>query len=287
MTNHKTILWYIIVSLILYGILNIVSVLHDLDTDKHDLHKASFVTFDEVVKSPWYEYLQHIYSDNQLRAQVPFRMDDFWIIQLKLLPSTIAFSDNLPRLPTSILTNSYYHSLFSHLDYHADSENSVIYIYQYHTIAPSIDYKFQFLNGFHDNEIIEIQRGPDVTNAFTWFYFMRGTGNWLNIGKTLVFLDHDEAFKLAQVEVAGPKETDDEQTKMGNFFRAKGIDTLQFTSRAEVIYKFEIMNLRIKQGAYEGACIPGIITRDNEPCVCNQMLEYLNCTTSEGSLPII
>ena len=40
-------------------------------------------------------------------------------------------------------------------------------------------------NGISNNTWIEVERGADKPNHYTWFYYMPGTGNWFNLGKTI------------------------------------------------------------------------------------------------------
>ena len=238
-----------------------------------------FTTLSEIKKSIWYEYLKCIYTDEQLLKQLPFTMNDFWVIQKPLLPKTIEINANTS--PTG------FHTKFSSLDPHVSSETNVVYIYQYHS-KPGVwgnsppDSSFKLLGGIKSNEWVQIERGPDSVGGYTWFYYMPGTGNWFNLGETKVFTDHHEAFNEAitngNIHFTDPiNGGDNDQKLLGDYFKGIGYDTLQFTCRAEGIYKYEIFNLKNIQQRSGDPCLPNIITRDSKGCVCDPSAAFLNC----------
>jgi hypothetical protein len=77
-------------------------------------------------------------------------------------------------------------------------------------------------------------------------------GNWFNLGKTIVFSDHHEAFSQAakdggvvfQDPVNGGSA---DQTLLAGYFVGKKYGTIQFTQRVDGIFKYEIFNLKNKQ----------------------------------------
>jgi hypothetical protein len=244
---------------------------------------AKFSNIEDVKKSHQYKYLSCLYTDDQLQSKLPFSMSDFWVIQTNLLPADVTV-DKVPKSPTG------YHTLFTHLDSHVASEKSVVYNYQYNSLPSTWansppDLNFKLKDGLADNSWVEVQRGKDATGGYTWFYYMPGTGNWFNLGKTIVFADHHEAFKVAAengVKFQNPiNGLHSDQTLLGDYFKKKNYDTIQFTQRAENIYKYEIFNLKNKQtDSKEVACIPGVKTRGNLECDCSTDLLYLNCMTN-------
>ena len=274
--------------------------------------KVRFANMVDIKESYWYSYLKLIYSDEQIREKLPFSMDDFWIIHGKLLPSNIILN-NISNSPSK---NK---SLFTDLDPHVSSQKSVIYIYQYNKMPGDIDFcpncisenlnkknwgnsipdlNFKLLKGFKNNTWVEIHRGPDKLNGYTWLYYMPGTGNWINLGKTIVFYDHKDAYIFANshsgeiFEFIPPLEPFFEwgskyQTKLGDYFKNLGYDTIQFTCRSEGIFKYEIFNIREKQGKKDNACLinSDIRTRGKNICKCNSSLKYLNCKVDNLYLP--
>ena len=253
----------------------------------HEFLDVDFSTIEDVKRSQQYKYLSCLYTDDQIQKRLPFSMSDFWIIQTNLLPGGVTVGE-VPERPSK------YHTLFMDLDTHVSSEKSVIYNYQYHSLpsgrrpspVPSPpDQHFKFKNGLPDNSWVEVERGRDKTGGYTWFYYMPGTGNWFNLGKTIVFADHHEAFSAAAkdgvkfkdpINGGGP-----DQLLLAQYFIKKNYDTIQFTQRAETIFKYEIFNLKNKQTADNtGACLPGVKTRGDLDCDCSSSLPYLNCSTS-------
>jgi hypothetical protein len=236
----------------------------------------------DIKLSQWYLYLKCIYDDDQLKDKLPFSMNDFWIIQTNLLPTTIKL-DTPTKSPTG------YHSLFTTLDSHVSSQKNVIYIYQYNIIPTTWansppDPKFKLKDGITSNTWIEISRGADKLGGYTWFYYMPGTGNWFNLGKTISFYDHHEAFDVAKkngVYIKDPIDgVGEDQTAMGTYFKSIGYDTIQFTCRSEGKFKYEIFNLKNKQEIEDDPCVSGIITRAKQKCQCTSSKKYLNCSVS-------
>ena len=245
-----------------------------------------FENMNDLMSSTWYEYFKCIYTDRQLQEKLPFSVKDLWMIQTKLLPKNLKkLNQNIASLPKSL------HDLFTKWDPHVDAEDSVFYIYQYNSLPPTWgnsppDPNFKLKNGIPSNSLVEIERGPDTIGGFTWFYYMPGSGNWFNLGRTIVFNDHHEAFSMAAkdgVNFSNPVNGGDaDQLLLANYFISKNYDTIQFTQRAEGIFKYEIFNLKNKQLKETGACIPGITTRGASVCNCSTKLKYLNCQTSNN-----
>ena len=242
---------------------------------------AEFSKIKDLKLSRQYTYLSCLYTDDQLQNRLPFSMNDFWIIQTNFLPHDVIV-DNVPKYPTA------YHTLFTSLDPHVASEKNVVYNYQYNSLPSTwgnspLDSHFKLKNGLAHDSWVEVERGPDHTGGYTWFYYMPGTGNWFNLGKTIVFADHHEAFSVAAKD--GVKFQDpvnggrSDQLLLANYFVRKKYDTIQFTQRAESIFKYEIFNLKNKQTDGAAACLPGVQTRGNIECDCSSHLPYLNCMT--------
>lgn len=253
------------------------------------LNAASFKNLSAVMESPWYLYLQHVYSDSQLinwMQKGELSLKSFWIIQLPLLPPELSLRDHVPLNPVGL------HTLFSSLDSHVGSEQGAIYIYQYNAIPRrnprypdnrgDIDKNFKMLRGFPSDTWLEVERGPDAPGGYIWFYLMTGTGNWLNIGRTIVFHDHQAAFDAYHINQGDGPET---QKRLGDILRAQGYKTIQFTCRSENVFKFEIFDLSYRQPATRSPCVPGIRTRGDQPCECSATMPYLNCKVGDSWLP--
>ena len=253
--------------------------------DKLRTSDAKWSSLDNLRTSPWYMYLTKIYSDMQLQWMLdmgPIDMQDFWIIQPKLLPPSLksVLPEPLQERP------SFYRSLFTVLDPHVSGETSAAYQYQYNGVAAGgLDLNFKLLRGVPDSTWVEVQRGPDAVGSYVWFYYMKGSGNWLNVGKTLSFIDHPDAFKRFRI-VTPSDDGDQKQTNLAEAALADGYDSIQFTMRSEGIFKYEIFYLRFQQVG-NNPCVPGILTRSFESCSCNPSLKYLNCYSESAVLPLV
>jgi len=253
--------------------------------DKLRTSDSKWSNLDNLRTSPWYMYLTKIYSDMQLQWMLdmgPIDMQDFWIIQPKLLPPSLraVLPEPLPERP------SFYRSLFTVLDPHVSGETSAVYQYQYHGVAAGgLDLNFKLLRGVPDDTWVEVQRGADSVGAYVWFYYMKGSGNWLNVGKTLSFIDHANAFEWFRIATP-PDDGDQKQTNLAKAALADGYDSIQFTMRSEEIFKYEIFFLRFQQVG-NNPCVPGIRTRSFVPCSCNPLLTYLNCYSGSAVLPLV
>ena len=251
--------------------------------DKLRTSDSKWSNLDNLRTSPWYMYLTKIYSDMQLQWMLdmgPIDMQDFWIIQPKLLPPSLrsVLPEPLPERP------SFY--LFTVLDPHVSGETSAVYQYQYHGVAAGgLDLNFKLLRGVPDDTWVEVQRGADSVGAYVWFYYMKGSGNWLNVGKTLSFIDHANAFERFRIATP-PDDGDQRQTNLAKAALADGYDSIQFTMRSEEIFKYEIFFLRFQQVG-NNPCVPGIRTRSFVPCSCNPLLTYLNCYSGSAVLPLV
>ena len=246
---------------------------------------ARFTTLQDVKNSQWYNYLKCLYSDLQIEEKIPFTMNDFWILKTALIPSDFVYNQPA-KVPTGL------HSLFWNYDVHVKNDGEYIFQYQY-SFVPSIewpfwgngakrfDQQFPLFNGLNSHALVEVLRSADAPGNYVWFYYMPGSGNWLNLGKTKVFKDHSEAFEgaaMAGVVLKNTKDgVGDDQTKMGTYYKKQGFDTLQFTFRSEYIFKYEIMDLRKIQMKDKGPCVDGIVTKKEEVCACNPKLKMLNC----------
>jgi len=60
----------------------------------------------------------------------------------------------------------------------------------------------------------------------SWFYYMKGTGIWFNLGKTVSFGDHPAAYKYFKVHAKGKSEA--KNTAMSRNAAASGYDSIQF-----------------------------------------------------------
>jgi hypothetical protein len=130
------------------------------------------------------------------------------------------------------------------------------------------------------------QKDPFGDEHFgAWFLYAKGSGVWYNIGKTINFGEHAEAF--AHFNVRGNEE-------MCQAAAAAGYDTIQFTAHrdhtnypCDTAGQYFCMNVEIVatklKGTYAcgtpGAPDPGVLTAGwhDKPCNCDNKLDETNC----------
>ena len=64
-------------------------------------------------------------------------------------------------------------------------------------------------------------------NNGAWFFYAKGSGIWVNLGKTVVFQDHGDAYKFFG---ATGKDANDDMSKKA---AAKGYDSIQFLAHSD------------------------------------------------------
>eukprot|EP01049_Picozoa_sp_SAG25_P014980 SAG25_NODE_2862_length_1345_cov_5.800963_1_plen_423_part_01 len=109
-------------------------------------------------------------------------------------------------------------------------------------------------DGFADNTLVEVTHSccDDINNPNDngyWMLLARGSGVFVDLGRTRVFTDHHEAFAF----FGHP-----EIRNIGSYqnivvpARAAGYDTIQFTHRCERLFKFEVLDVRAPAFPGEG-----------------------------------
>lgn len=120
-----------------------------------------------------------------------------------------------------------------------------------------------------------------ITNqdAGMWFYLAPGSGIFLDLGRTIVFEDHDKASRKF-----GCKRGCKSACLAECFTKraaAQGYDTVQFTARHESLLKYEIMDTRVQK--QKGGCPATDNPRftsgwdGTRPCHCDPSSLKLNC----------
>lgn len=247
----------------------------------------------------WYTYLTHLYSDAQLENMMPLSISQFWVLYPKLLPMELFNSlcvKLMPRFPRDV-----YHGMlvldvwdgmqmaYEHLMLNWD----VLFIYQYDRLPgqpcdlsvwhrPAWDVPLP-ISAAQSFEIIEIIRFPDQVGSSHWFYYGKGSGIWINVGTTIWFRDHQEAYEHFGVEGyfdGGHTQQDEEM--LAGALRANGYDTVQFLCTTENVYKYEIMTVQSKQTIAGSPCVDiATFGKDMKPCRrCRADSRIINCQQS-------
>ena len=142
------------------------------------------------------------------------------------------------------------------------------------------------MNGFKENDLVEVFHArADGSHMGFWFYVARGSGVYLNVGKTIVFDNHDKGFyyfsKNCDLKNKNPRSD-------FNAYCAKqnGYDTIQYINFWEYgIYKPEILFVHLNvDSKWDNACFPSEMSNflragwnGVHKCVCNEKLKYTNC----------
>jgi len=270
-------------------------------------------TKEELEQSEWKEYIDIVYGIETIQNNYPIYISKFIFFYTSILPKRV-----LKILKDTNSVNEYpvlEGTFFSNMNEIFNVPNGLwSYIYPISTLPSSfpLDFSstekhpkppFPYSNGFESNQWIEVTHcGRD--DAGTWFYFARGSGNWYNLGKTIIFDDHIDAVcyftGMNKYEIIQSSDT---------AFCAAGVydkllykyaygkyDSLQFRYRYEnnlVIpengkFKYEIMDCRVKPETKQTPCVntlaelkPYIKTgwwtyefpKEGQPpldCVCNE-----------------
>ena len=107
---------------------------------------------------------------------------------------------------------------------------------------------------------------------------MKGSGLWVNLGKTIAFQDHHDAFDFFKIpHKYGPGEFDAE-ILLGKALQNAGYDSVQCTCCHAQVYKFEIMFARHKQPKDNSPCTTlQTWGRDMGSCICDPKQRLINC----------
>ena len=172
---------------------------------------------------------------------------------------------------------------------------------------------FKYEHGFPSHSRVEgVHTGVGERSGGCgfWLYHAPGSGVYLDLGRTQVFAEQWDALVFfTGCDQGAPAENEIEAKTPGNCSayikqrtmvvdgrsvldrpfrreiylraRARGLDTLQFTHRAEHFYRFEIVDLRVPDGRVTDSCghRPALSAgwRGTRPCACNGRREVLNC----------
>ena len=146
--------------------------------------------------------------------------------------------------------------------------------------APQVPFTYQ--NGIPSDKWIEITHCCcDFDNNGYFFYVAVGSGIWYNVGKTIVFPDHIDAYcffyninkndlSIYDIEClngGGSLNVNDTlDAKNARAAKEAGYDSIQFTFRYEkndftqkAMYKFEIQDCRFIGSQNDSPCFPDVL----------------------------
>ncbi len=256
----------------------------------------TFKNMDDLYKSQWYIYLTQLYDDEQLNNMMPIAMDSFWILFTDKLPESLYKTLKWSLTPHNYkalysLQNHAFYEFVLNNPFELFSRPKELYIYQY----TAVPHKRCNFNTYHiphryiqapiqldSYQSIEVIRTYDAPKSCIWFYYAKGSGIWINLGRTIAFQEHSDAFEYFGINKADFSIVGDNlnsEIELGEAIRKNGnYDSVQFTCCHEQIYKFEIMFVNDKQPNSKSPCI-NIPTwgRGNKLCKCDPNQRFINC----------
>ena len=147
---------------------------------------------------------------------------------------------------------------------------------------------------FHDNTWVEVIHTKVTSDEKTgaWFYYAKGSGMWFNLGKTISFPDHSEAFKHFNVHKM-PANGGPINEHMCAAAAKAGYDSIQFVShpysnkcskhKGLASMNYELVSTKLI-GAYTCTSKSGTSSKiavgwkgSNGPCDCDNSKKMLNC----------
>jgi len=217
-------------------------------------------SLEELKNNMWYDYIDAVYGIETIGDNYPIEINRFVFLYTKYLPDKVmqSIKDEIKEEPC--IYGDFYSSLNQCFEY-CDSLHVYIYpvtvpFYITSSNRPQNPY-FQHAQGFASHSWVEvIHCCCDLFQNGYWFYVGTGSGIWYNVGKTIVFEDHVQAYcyfynidftTLSQDEY----NTIENKADKENYLRARqdGYDSIQYLYRLEwsdtrSIYKTEIQDLR-------------------------------------------
>ena len=118
---------------------------------------------------------------------------------------------------------------------------------------------------FESNTWVEVihMSGLADENVGAWFFYAKGAGIWLNLGRTIWFTDHGDAFRYFKTPADNPK--------MAAAAKTAGYDTVQFLQHSDC--EFKQCNKHTPYLNYE--------------FVSTQLVGKYSCGSSDGNSPLL
>ena len=181
-----------------------------------------FASQQELQKSHWGKYFTSLYGELPQQAGTsayPLRLASFWSFYLdKMSAAKVSPPPSVGTCPTS----SDAPDGQRYDENNAYSSKDLTWLWH-----PLTDPVYQ---GFASHSIVEVSHRKDPfgdEHHGMWFLYAKGSGVYLDIGKTLRFADHDEAYSFFK--------TGKNNEQMCQAAAAKGYDSVQFLSHRDGI----------------------------------------------------
>tara|TARA_B110001452_G_scaffold209151_1_gene179441 strand:- start:294 stop:1148 length:855 start_codon:yes stop_codon:yes gene_type:complete len=272
---------------------------------RRELQNTTFRSLRHLRASGWFAYLNRVYGAETL--QFPFALSHvefFYTSGASRLPRHF-YNPEDSRHAQQVEMTPAQGDVFRL----AEGPPNTLFVYLHPTLGPYVHVAgkgrrtppFAYSHGFPSYskvEVVHTGRTERSARCGYWMYLARGSGMYLDLGRTMVFPEQwDALLHYTDCETAGncsayvePRTTIvDGQPWTHRPFRpeiysralAQGVDTLQFTHRSEGVYRFEIVDLRLPGGLVTDACgfRPALSSgwQGTAPCACDARKSVLNC----------
>jgi len=225
------------------------STLKDSDTRCYDGTWPKFQTQQDVWYTPWADYLTMVYGELPSEDAFPLCMGDFWMFYEELLSK--AGVVDIPEIKSDCPQNVYKwdgQRYWRNNDYDPTisrgKPGSVSWVWHPWSIDgvnnwPWYGAKKPSDGGMPDDLWVEVthKRDPWADESYgMWFLYARGSGIWLNLGRSLRFDNHRKAVEwvgFPWTECHNFKPGDDcfvrpGDLRMAKTLRERGYDTVQY-----------------------------------------------------------
>lgn len=240
----------------------------------------TFYNLEQLEQSCWYDYINFVYGVDTINDNFPITTSKFTFFYENLLPSSV--KDVV--VPTIKENPCQYGDFFRSINAAFDLCNA-LWAYQYAVAylpdktppvqgAPPVP--FTYSEGFPSGSWVEVTHCCcDLDNNGYFFYLAIGSGIWYNVGNTIIFPDHIDAYcyfnnidkqTLNSYEIEclnSPKSLDSK-----NYMAARnaGYDSIQFVYRYEMndftgaaMYKSEIQDCRVTGSQNNSPCFDDVL----------------------------
>uniref|UniRef100_A0A6C0ICY9 Uncharacterized protein n=1 Tax=viral metagenome TaxID=1070528 RepID=A0A6C0ICY9_9ZZZZ len=240
----------------------------------------TFYNMDQLEQSCWYNYINFVYGVDTIHQHFPIITSKFFFFYQNLLPPSV----KSVVVPTIKENPCQYGDFFNSINAAFDLCNA-LWAYQYAVAylpdktppvqgAPPVP--FAYSKGFPSGSWVEVTHCCcDLNNNGYFFYLAIGSGIWYNVGNTIVFPDHIDAYcyfhhvdkqtlNSYEIECLNYPQTLDSKNYMAA--RSAGYDSIQYVYRYEAnvftgaaMYKSEIQDCRSDAPQNDSPCFDAVL----------------------------
>lgn len=261
----------------------------------------SFQTKNELETSKWAEYIDYVYGIDTIGDNdFPFQLHRFNFFYRHKLPQDVRAC--LASQMGVKLTPERYMDVYSTQNWGAKgyTPSQELWVYQYPYAAQPVyvggyltrkfsmdvlnSYPFfEHYHGFPSHSKVEVMH-YNISGEYMsmWFYLAKGSGVYMNLGKTVVKQTHYDVFRMFDVEYETKSEG---WKKVLPLLRTANYNTVQITHHSEGFFKYEIVSVDTLPTRHADGCFPANVAASFfsgynglEPCICHPRLSRrINC----------